>query len=279
MSTIDTDLVPPQTVVSAKGDGSAIDVSGTASRVFLVTLAITKIIEQESLDVSIFGSPDGATWGAKSIAAFPQKFYCGESPLLLDLTAHADVKFVRAALGSRALGPRHRDAHVRVRRDDERSTRQHSQRGHSRSQSPGLARVAADAFVRPCLCPISRVLCEKWGSGSKTDPLILISRMKNESQVIVRPARNVRGSCAAARRQIHFSSLRHAGRHRRRTLAPGELFDRRRLRQHARLHALSGSGVGTQRRQQSSKCRDAARRSLRRPSRSIAATPVRRCAC
>jgi len=89
-------LVPANTVASAKGDGAAIDVSAAASRVFLVTLAITKIIEQESLDVSIYGSPDGATWGAKSLAAFPQKFYCGESPLLLDLTAHPDVKFVRA---------------------------------------------------------------------------------------------------------------------------------------------------------------------------------------
>jgi hypothetical protein len=93
---IDTVLIPPQTVVSAKGDGAAVDVSGAASRVFLVTLAITKIIEQESLDLSIYGSPDGTAWGAKSISAYPQKFYCGESPLLLDLTAHADVKFVRA---------------------------------------------------------------------------------------------------------------------------------------------------------------------------------------
>ena len=93
---IDTSLVPAHTVVSAKGDGSTIDVSAAASRVFLVALEITKIIEQESLDLSVFGSADGTTWGAKSIAAFPQKFYCGESPLLLDLTAHADVKFVRA---------------------------------------------------------------------------------------------------------------------------------------------------------------------------------------
>jgi hypothetical protein len=93
---IDTPLVPAHTVVSAKGDGIAVDVGGAASRVFLVTLAITKIIEQESLDLSVFGSPDGATWGAKSIAAFPQKFYCEESPLLLDLTGHSDVKFVRA---------------------------------------------------------------------------------------------------------------------------------------------------------------------------------------
>jgi hypothetical protein len=89
-------LVPSNTAVSAKGDGAAVDVSSASNRVFLVTLAITKIIEQESLDVSIFGSADGATWDAKSIVAFPQKFYCEESPLLLDLTAHPAVRFVRA---------------------------------------------------------------------------------------------------------------------------------------------------------------------------------------
>ena len=96
MTTIDTTLVPVHTVVTAKGDGSAVDVSGATSRVFLVTLAITKIIEQESLDLSVYGSADGTTWGAKSIAAFPQKFYCEEVPLLLDLNPHPDVKFVRA---------------------------------------------------------------------------------------------------------------------------------------------------------------------------------------
>jgi hypothetical protein len=89
-------LVPAHTVATAKGDGTTVDVSGTSNRVFLATLNITKIIEQESLDVSLYGSPDGTAWEAKSVAAFPQKFYCGESPLLLDLTAHRDVKFVRA---------------------------------------------------------------------------------------------------------------------------------------------------------------------------------------
>ena len=78
-------LVPSGTVVSAKGDGPTVDVSGTSNRVFLVTLSITKIIEQESLDVSIFGSADGSAWEPKSLAAFRQEFYCGEFPLLLDL--------------------------------------------------------------------------------------------------------------------------------------------------------------------------------------------------
>jgi hypothetical protein len=94
--TINTSLVPEKTVISAKGDGPALDLSAAASRVFLLTLDITNIIEQEALDVSIFGSADGTTWEAKALTVFPQKFYRGEHPLLLDLTGHADAKFIRA---------------------------------------------------------------------------------------------------------------------------------------------------------------------------------------
>jgi hypothetical protein len=89
-------LVPAGTVATTKGDGPTVDLSGAAGLVFLATLSITKIIEQESLDVSIYGSPDGATWEPKSIAAFRQEFYTGETPLILDLTPYPDVKFVRA---------------------------------------------------------------------------------------------------------------------------------------------------------------------------------------
>jgi hypothetical protein len=93
---IDTFLVPQKTVATAKGDGLALDVSGAASQVFLLILDITNIIEQQSLDVSIYGAADGATWGAKPLIAFPQKFYRGQHPLLLDLTAHGEAKFIRA---------------------------------------------------------------------------------------------------------------------------------------------------------------------------------------
>jgi hypothetical protein len=92
---IDASLVKEKVVATCKGDGPAVDLRDATCQVFLVTLEITKIIEQESLDISMYGSPDGVTWGAKSIAAFPQKFYCGETPLLLDMSAHADVKFIR----------------------------------------------------------------------------------------------------------------------------------------------------------------------------------------
>jgi hypothetical protein len=89
-------LVPDKTVATAKGDGATIDVSQSQGRVFLLTLNITDIIEQEALDVSVHGSADGTTWEPKPIVAFPQKFYREEAPLLLDLSSKPEVKFIRA---------------------------------------------------------------------------------------------------------------------------------------------------------------------------------------
>ena len=93
---LDTFLVPEKTVIQAKGDGPTVDVSAASNRVLLATLHITNIIEQESLDVSIYGSADGTTWTPKPLASFPQKFYRGQQPLLVDLTQHPDVKLLRA---------------------------------------------------------------------------------------------------------------------------------------------------------------------------------------
>ena len=93
---IDTFLVPNKTVVNAKGDSAPVDVSVAANRVFLLNLNITNIVEQESLDVSLYGSPDGTAWGPKPLTTFPQKFYRGQHPLLLDLTGPPDIKFLRA---------------------------------------------------------------------------------------------------------------------------------------------------------------------------------------
>lgn len=89
-------LVPENTVVKAKGDGPACDVSASTNRAFLLTLTITRIVEQESLEIMIHGSADGTTWDPKPVATFPQRFYCGEYPLLLDLSDHPNVKSIRA---------------------------------------------------------------------------------------------------------------------------------------------------------------------------------------
>jgi hypothetical protein len=93
---MDTFLVAEKTVATARGDGAPVEVSGAANRVFLLTLQITGIVEQEALDVSVYGSVDGAGWTPKPLASFPQKFYRGHHPLLLDLTGEKSLRFLRA---------------------------------------------------------------------------------------------------------------------------------------------------------------------------------------
>ncbi len=64
--------------------------------VLALTLGITRIVEQESLDLSIWGSTDGVEWGTQPLIAFSQKFYCGTYELVLDLSERPDVKYLRA---------------------------------------------------------------------------------------------------------------------------------------------------------------------------------------
>src|SRR5271166_1935768 len=92
----DVFLVPEKTIITAKGDSEPLDVSAASNPVFLLTLSITDVIEQESIEVSLFTSPDGTTWDSKAAASFPQKFYVGEYPLLVDLSSASGAKFLRA---------------------------------------------------------------------------------------------------------------------------------------------------------------------------------------
>jgi hypothetical protein len=85
----------PEIMVEANGEGESIALGETAGKTFLLTLAVTRILEQQSLDVSVWGSVDGQNWGAKPLIAFPQKFYQGVSQLLLDLSEAPDTKFLR----------------------------------------------------------------------------------------------------------------------------------------------------------------------------------------
>ena len=91
---LDTFLIPEQTV-EAKGAGPALELGDAAGKRLLFTLTITRIIEQESLDISVWGSEDGANFGQKGIAKFPQYFYAGEHQILVDLTGQPQIKQLR----------------------------------------------------------------------------------------------------------------------------------------------------------------------------------------
>ncbi len=88
-------LIPEMTVQEA-GAGPAIDVNEATGQVLQLTLGITRIVEQEAMELSIWGSSDLENWGSKPLCSFPQKFYCGTYSIFLDLTNHSDVRWIRA---------------------------------------------------------------------------------------------------------------------------------------------------------------------------------------
>ncbi|HWR52035.1 MAG TPA: hypothetical protein VN428_13060 [Bryobacteraceae bacterium] len=89
-------FIIPEGTIREDAEGPEISLGASQGKPVLLTLGITRIIEQESLDVSIWGSKDGADWGAKPLISFPQKFYCGTYQLLLDLAQHPEITRLRA---------------------------------------------------------------------------------------------------------------------------------------------------------------------------------------
>ncbi|HKM66094.1 MAG TPA: hypothetical protein VJX70_02925 [Candidatus Acidoferrum sp.] len=89
-------LIPENTRLTSNADGAPIDISETISRTFFCTLAISDQIEQESLDVSLWGSPDGLEFGKRPLLKLPQQFYCGTTKMVLDVSLKPEIKFLRA---------------------------------------------------------------------------------------------------------------------------------------------------------------------------------------
>ena len=90
------DFLIPEATVREAGAGPDIHIGPHQGETLDLTLGITRIIEQESVDVSIFGSSDGAAWSAKPLISFPQKFYCGNYKIQLDLSQFPEMRFLRA---------------------------------------------------------------------------------------------------------------------------------------------------------------------------------------
>lgn len=90
------DLIPLGTRVEENGEGEKVDISASSTRTFFCVMLITEQLEQESIDVSIWGSADGENWGPHPILKLPQSFYRGETRAVLELVLRPDVKFIRA---------------------------------------------------------------------------------------------------------------------------------------------------------------------------------------
>jgi hypothetical protein len=90
------DLIPQGALVKENGNSAAVDIRASQTRTFFCLMGITDQIEQESVDVSIWGSADGENWGTHPMLKLPQQFYRGETRAVLDLALVPEVNFIRA---------------------------------------------------------------------------------------------------------------------------------------------------------------------------------------
>jgi len=83
-----------ETTVRESGETAVFDANHHSDQDLLLTFAITHAVEHESIDVSIYGSRDGVSWGPKPIASFAPKYYCGTYQLILP---DCDARYLKAA--------------------------------------------------------------------------------------------------------------------------------------------------------------------------------------
>lgn len=86
-------LVLPEIVVRENGQSDELALESKQGKPLMLTLGITRVLERETLEVTILGSRDRATW--QQLSAFPKKSYCGTYSLLIDLSGHPEVQYLR----------------------------------------------------------------------------------------------------------------------------------------------------------------------------------------
>jgi hypothetical protein len=84
----------PERIARTDGIGPNIDLAADRGKLLVITLGIDRVLEQEALAVSIWGSFDGSNWGVEPLMSFPSKYYCGIYSRLLNLAKHPEVRYL-----------------------------------------------------------------------------------------------------------------------------------------------------------------------------------------
>ncbi len=85
----------PGAVRKGDGIGPVVDLGEYCSKLLVVTLGITDVVERTGLTVSVWGSGDQSEWGSKPLLTFRQRQYCGVYSVLLNMAMHPHVRYLR----------------------------------------------------------------------------------------------------------------------------------------------------------------------------------------
>lgn len=89
------DFLQPETEFTRSGTGNSFYLGERLPGQIRIILGITRIVEQQSIELALESSSDGNEWSKEPLLTFPLKFYCGTYPMVLDLSAHPDTRYLR----------------------------------------------------------------------------------------------------------------------------------------------------------------------------------------
>ncbi|MBI4904449.1 MAG: hypothetical protein HY820_12480 [Acidobacteria bacterium] len=85
----------PDELVQDAGFGPEVNIIDGRGTPLLLTLSITRMMEQHTLSVAIWGSTNGRDWGGRPLVVLPNRCYCGEYTHMLDLSNWPEVRFLK----------------------------------------------------------------------------------------------------------------------------------------------------------------------------------------
>jgi hypothetical protein len=88
-------LLVPESIARTNGASPAVELNADLGKLIILTLAIDRVLEQEALQISVWGSADQQDWGLRPLTSFPPKCYCGIYSQLLNMTKHPGVRYLR----------------------------------------------------------------------------------------------------------------------------------------------------------------------------------------
>lgn len=85
----------PESVRKGDGVGPVVPLDDYCSKLLVLTLGITDVVERTGLTVSVWGSTDQNEWGSGPLLTFRQRQYCGVYSVLLNMASYMNLRYLR----------------------------------------------------------------------------------------------------------------------------------------------------------------------------------------
>jgi hypothetical protein len=72
------DFLVEEMIVRESGESAVFDVGQYSHNTLALRFCITHAVEQQSIELEIYGSKDGERWDARPLLSLPAKCYCGD---------------------------------------------------------------------------------------------------------------------------------------------------------------------------------------------------------